>query len=481
VIKQTDSPRPGLSCLLLLIALTLRLAPAAAAAEGYNTLIEELDSIRVRNEVAALGLVVVRDDRLVYLATRGLADRASNRPITDDAIFRIGSISKMFTGLAAAELAARGVLDLDQAIGEFETEGMYSNPWRASYPVTTAQLLEHSAGLTDMIQAEWDYSDPRQLPLSQTLHLYPKARTLQWRPGLQHSYSNAGAGLAGYVMEEATGKPYETLMTELIFKPLALRDTSVLPPALDRLPTGYDSDGITVIPYWHQIFRPFAAVNTSLQDMGTFLRMMIRRGRLGDRTVFAAQTIERVESPTTTLAARRGLAYGYGLGNYWWLRRGIVFHGHGGDADGYLSKMGYTRANDSGYFLVITAFQNTTLRAMQAAVEQFLIQGLRAEKAPPVHTLDPAKTQQILGLYGRASWRFPGRREEAGKETLEIIAIDGQLYTQGDRRQRKRLLPVSGSLFRRQQDNRATVFVGSGADGKIYFQEDSDNFSKIDR
>jgi CubicO group peptidase (beta-lactamase class C family) len=375
-------------------------------------------------------------------------------------------------------LAARGVLDLEQAISEFETGAMYSNPWRDRYPVTTAQLLEHSAGLAGLIQAEWDYSDPRQLPLSQTLRLYPKARTLQWRPGLQHSYTNAGAGLAGYVMEEASGKSYETLMTELIFKPLALKDTSVLPPVLDRLPTGYDSDGITVIPYWHQIFRPFAAINTSLQDMGIFLRMMIRRGRLGGRRVFAAQTIERVESPTTTLAARRGLDYGYGLGNYWWLRQGIVFHGHGGDADGYLSKMAYTRANDSGYFLVITAFQNTTLRAMQTAVERYLIKGLTAEKAPPVYVLDPPGRQQLLGLYGRTSWRFPGRREEARKETLEIIAIDGQLYTQGGVGQRQRLLPVSDVLFRRQQDNRATVFVGRDGDGKIYFQEDSDNFSK---
>lgn len=457
------------------------MAPTAAVTDGYDSLIEELDGIRARNKIAALGLVIVRDDRIVYLATLGLADRASNRPIADDAIFRIGSISKMFTGLAAAELAARGVLDLEQAIGDFQTEGMYSNPWRASYPVTTAQLLEHSAGLTGLVQAEWDYSDPRQLPLSQTLRMYPKARRLQWRPGLQHSYSNAGPGLAGYVMEEATGKSYETLMTELIFKPLALKDTSVLPPIGDRLPTGYDSDGVTVIPYWHQIFRPFAAINTSLQDMGIFLRMMIRRGRFGDRRVFAAQTIERVESPTTTLAARRGLAYGYGLGNYWWLRQGIVFHGHGGDADGYLSRMGYTRANDSGYFLVITAFQSATLRAMQAAVERYLVQGLTAENAPPVYLLNAARRQQILGLYRRASWRFPARREEARREALEIMVIDGQLYTQADGRERQRLLPVSDSLFRRQRDNRATVFVGSDADGEIYFQEDSDNFAKIDR
>ena len=104
-----------------------------------------------------------------------------------------------------------------------------------------------------------------------------------------------------------------------------------------------------------------------------------------------------------------------------------------------------------------------------------------AENAPPVYPLNAARRQQILGLYRRASWRFPARREEARREVLEIMVIDGQLYTQAAGRERQRLLPVSDSLFRRQRDNRATVFVGSDTDGEIYFQEDSDNFAKIDR
>ena len=96
------------------------------------------------------------------------------------------------------------------------------------------------------------------------------------------------------------------------------------------------------------------------------------------------------------------------------------------------------------------------------------------------YTDTEVRRQQILGLYRRASWRFPGRREEARKETLELIAIDGQLYTQVDGGERRQLLPVSDSLFRRLRDNRATLFVGSDAGGEIHFQEDSDNFSKID-
>ena len=285
-----------------------------------------------------------------------MADRAADRAIADDAIFRIGSVSKMFTGLLAAQMERRGLIELDRPIGRWPLEGTYHNPWRSTHPITTAALLEHSAGLTDMIRPEWDYADPRPRPLSETLRLYPQARVARWPPGLHSSYSNGGVGLAGHLLELAGKTSYEALLAHHVTGPAALADTTALPPEAARLPTGYDTDGVTPIPYWHQIFRPFAAVNSSLADMARFLRLFLNRGTLEGKRLFDPGTIDRVERPTTTLAARHGLSFGYGLGNYSWLRRGIRFQGHGGDADGYLSRMGYTRANGSGYFLVITAF-----------------------------------------------------------------------------------------------------------------------------
>ena len=130
------------------------------------------------------------------------------------------------------------------------------------------------------------------------------------------------------------------------------------------------------------------------------------------------------------------------MGNYWWLRHGIVFHGHGGDADGYLSKMGYTRANNSGYFLVITAFQKNTLRRMQTVLEEYLIQGLKTEKKPAVHALDAATRRQILGHYSRASWRFPGQEAAAGEQAVEIFEQGGQLYSRLGVDAPRGLLPV---------------------------------------
>ncbi|MEH6610097.1 MAG: serine hydrolase domain-containing protein [Halioglobus sp.] len=460
-----------IACIFL--ALLAASSSVMAENEAETDLLAQLEAIRQRNGVAAFGLVVVENDAITVLSTNGVADRISGEPIGNKAIFRIGSISKMFTGLLAAVLESRHVLRLNEPIQRWPVAGTYSNSWSTSQPITTAQLLEHSAGLTDLSKPEWDYSDPRQLPLKDTLRLYPESRVTRWPPGLHYSYSNAGAGLAGYVMELATGKSYETLIQTEIFEPLAMTSSTVLPPDPNQLPVGYDSDGITPIPYWHQIFRPFAAINTTLEDSSRFIRMLINRGELDTKVLVKPSVIARLEAATTTLGARAGLDKGYGLGNYNWYRRGVEFRGHGGDADGYLSRLGYTRSNNSGYFLVITAFQGKTLRAMEKVVETYLIRDLSTRRDPIVADRGQQDWATLLGDYRRVSYRFGPPAET---QNLQLFETGETLsYRIGSGRP-KVLVPTGKNSFRHESKDYSEVFIGPDELGTIYFQSGSDNF-----
>lgn len=483
-----------LLCVLMLLHAGISHANATPGSSSAAQLMAELDSIRQANNVAALGLVIIKNDQVSLLEVRGLASRESSAAIKADAIFRIGSISKMFAGITAANLDKKKVLSLNTPIQSWATQGTYSNPWGSGlpgaglpgsgrsgdgHPVTIAQLLEHTAGLQGIDQAEWDFSDPEQPPLSKTLRLFPQARQTQWQPGLHYSYSNAGAGLAGYVMEQATKEAWEDLLRKEVFKPLGMIDTTVFKPANQRLALGYDKDGDTRIPYWHQIFRPFAAINSTLQDMGRFVRMLINHGQLDGKPVFPASVIERVEGPKTSLAARKGLEYGYGLGNYQWLRDGVLFQGHGGDADGYLSKLGYTRSNNTGYFLVITAFQGSTLVEMQKRVEQYLVGNLTVTTSPASETLTGAELDLLTGDYRLVTRRFGRAGEISSEPSMRIYSKGEQLLSQKYGGHSKPLIPLSSEFFRRAGENRATLFIGRGDDGRVYFQEDSDNFRKL--
>src|SRR3546814_10143602 len=81
-------------------------------------------------------------------------------------------------------------------------------------------LLEHSAGWFDMGRAEFDSADPTPLTLAQALALNPDARISQWPPSLHASYSNTGPGVAGYVLEQASGERFEAFAQQHIFAPL---------------------------------------------------------------------------------------------------------------------------------------------------------------------------------------------------------------------------------------------------------------------
>ena len=443
-------------------------------------LVDSLEELRIRHEVAALGLLMIEEDAVVNLTTRGVSSRASDKPINDDAVFRIGSISKLFTGLIAAELSADNVFDLDTPIKQWPVSDTYANPWTDKHPVTTGQLLEHTAGFTDLSKPEWDYSDPRQLPLGKTLRLQPGARIAQWAPGLHYSYSNAGAGLAAYVMELTTNKPYERLLQEIVLTPLAMNSTTALPPNNNRLALGYDTDGTTPIPYWHQIFRPFGAINSTLADMSNLLRVLLNKGTLDGRRLYTEAVIERTERPTTSLASRGGLQHGYGLGNYNWYREGIEFHGHGGDADGYLSRLGYSRTTNSGYFLVITAFQPATLKKMTTLVEKYLIRDAASPPAAADWSLTDENIAAITGNYERTTRRFPTSKRASKGADLRIFSRDSNtLYYQRGDQKPVRLLPVTDNLFRHENEVTATLFIGAGEDGDIYFQSGSDNFRRI--
>ena len=114
------------------------LAASGSAIEenkAETDLLAKLESIRQRNSVAAFGLVVVENDTITVLSAKGIANRVSDEPIGTNAIFRIGSVSKMFAGLLAATLESRQVLRLDDPIERWPVAGTYSNSWSTSRPI----------------------------------------------------------------------------------------------------------------------------------------------------------------------------------------------------------------------------------------------------------------------------------------------------------------------------------------------------------
>ncbi len=264
-------------------------------------------------------------------------------------------------------------------------------------------------------------------------------------------------------------------MQKHVLDPLGMQNTHLLltDEVKKHLITGYDRDGQTQIPYWHNIYRPFAAINTNNQDMVIWLQMLLE-----DKHPFLSNEQKaRLGTPTTTLAARNGLSYGYGLGSYQWQVKGHSFWGHGGDADGYLTRYGVNLEAGLAYFVMVNAFNHRPLNAMVNLLENHIIKDLPKPNYPLRLQLNAETLQSYVGNYRPVTKRF-GRFSANTPNTLKITKSDNKLVYQYKAGHKQKLYAVSRQLFRFVHQSTATMGFFRH-EGKMYFQGDAGNFVKV--
>ncbi len=452
--------------MLFTLALLTLIPPASLSQnsrlERWQAVADEVQGIAADEGVPGLALVLF-DSGSRALISSGFAP---------DTPLRWGSITKTVTALAALKLAEEGKLDLDASVHGLLPENTYLNPWAPQSPLTTRQLLELSAGLADLSREEWDNNLPA--PLAQTL---PRQRQLLWPPGLQHSYSNVPPGLTAGVIEFVAGTPFTSYVEAAVLKPLGMMTASLNP--VSGLPGGFKADGTTALPYWHMTFLAFGALNASLEEMSRLLHMLLNQGELNGQRLFSHASLAALYGPGTTLAARTGLDVGYGTGMYSWIARGHQFWGHGGDADGYLSRYGLLPQQGRGYLVLINADQPKTLRRLRQKIESALVADLPEPKLP--EAIDDPDLASYTGHYYPSTARFnvtPWREGSASPARVTQTGA-GLQFRRGQRSET--LIPLGAGRFRRDRDPVATVVFSLDAAGNRYLFGELGNYVNTSR
>ncbi|WP_083759011.1 serine hydrolase domain-containing protein [Hyphomonas neptunium] len=188
--------------------------PAAAARRRIEDLVYSA-------MVPAAGLVVRQRGEVIFAQAQGLAQGAAGEadpaPFTPDAPMRIASVSKMAVAMTAHRLAAKGALDIDADIRAAFSPPLI-NPHFPDAPITLRQLLSHTAGLEDP-EVYWQPLPGR----TETLFTQTMWRTPDWGPpGAGFRYANFGYGLAGAILEQATGDRLDRLTAREVLAPLGL-------------------------------------------------------------------------------------------------------------------------------------------------------------------------------------------------------------------------------------------------------------------
>ncbi len=466
---NTRTAALGLTATLVCTAGAVERATAEeVSAAKWDGVIQRIEDQRQAGNVPAAGVILFDAGKPVVI--KGLGAATTQTP------FRWGSITKTFTALAMLHLADANGWSLETPVAVLVEHPPFTNAWAATDPVRLIQLLELSAGFSDLSGAEFNFNEP--LALVDALALNPASRETRWRPGLQHSYSNLIPGITSALIETLSGATFEDYLRQHVLLPLGMPGATLQPIA--NLPGGYKQDGTTPIPYWHMTFPAFGALNASLEEMANFMSALLHAGRVNDVQAIAPDSHRRMFQPHTGLAAQNGVRIGYGAGLYGRVRNGFVFFGHGGDADGYRSRYGLLPDAGRGYLVVINTDNPGLLRRMERILESALTENLPVPAAPVVADIDEARRAELTGAYYPSSARFGIERWRTGQAGQAEVKIsdDGLVFTRGDRQ--TQLLPVIDNLYRRNNDPQATVVFVKHTDQRIYLQGELGNYVRVE-
>ncbi len=210
------------------------LFPAFAVAEETDELTAKLEEIRQDHGVPALAAVAMRHGKLVANAAAGVRKLGAPDLVTSDDQWHLGSISKSMTATLAGMMVDEGKLHWHSTIAEVfpELEDAMQPAWRA---VTLEQLLTHRSGAPEHPPVDLWAEALKQsgTPTEQRLAIVhgTVCRPPQEPPGKKFLYSNEGYAIAGAMMERVTGRAWEDLLRERLFKPLEMKSAGFGAPA----------------------------------------------------------------------------------------------------------------------------------------------------------------------------------------------------------------------------------------------------------
>ena len=371
--------------------------PKDPVAGSLPALQAQLQAILDEMHVPGVSVAIVRKEGTEWVGAVGLANVERREAATADTLFRIGSTSKAFTALALLQLVEQGKLSLEDPVSRYVEDIPYDNPWEATDPVLIADLLEHTAGWDDLKLREFA-QQAKGWTLHQGMTFDTGSHRSRWPPGTRMSYANAGTTMAAAVVEQVTGQTLENYVAEHLFAPLGMRTANYLEPVGLPATTLYHADGKTPYPYWHIIVRPSGSINASAKDMAAYLAFYLSRGKAGEQAVVSSASVDRMEVPTRSWAAKEGVSIGYGLHNYSTVADGFVVHGHNGGVSGGLTAMAYVPSAGVGFFMSINADNGAAFQRLENVIRRYALRGLTPPALPPAQSL-PAFANNYVGWY----------------------------------------------------------------------------------
>lgn len=392
-----------------------------------------VDGILSRHPTVGLAVGVVRGGRLSFFLGHGMADIASRRPITEDTVFRIGSITKTFTAIAVMQLWEQGLLDLDAPANDYLRAYRLVSARSTHRPPTVRHLLTYTAGLPQVVYLSRVFKPTvgemvefgRRIP--PLAEFYRGRLRLVAQPGAMHIYSNHSFATLGQIVEDVTGEPLQRYFLGHIFEPLGMEHTDLLRSGRvrGRLATEYalGSRGPRPIHDLDLITAGSGGIYSTTADMARYVAALLGGGGNEHGSVIKPETLAAMFAPQYQPDPRLA---GVGLAFY---RRDLGGHlivEKDGLVRGFTSQM-FVAPDDGVGVLAFTNGARAAHGWFGHEVWSVLEHALDVS-ADGIRTTVPHRPEIWSDLCGR--YTFPGSRHDVQKWAIagvRVVVQRGQL------------------------------------------------------
>ena len=267
-----------------------------------------VNTILNRHPAVGLAVGVVRDGRLTFFHGHGLADIASQTPVTEDTVFRIGSITKTMTAIAVMQLWEQGRIDLDAPANDY-LHAYQLVPARASFrPAKVCHLLTHTAGIREVLHPtgllrmhDLGETVPFGGEVPSRAEYYHGGLRFDAEPGTRWMYTNHGFATLGQIVEDVSGMPLGHYFREHIFEPLGMADTDLVrsKQIQAHLATGYQlrHNGARPIADYALVPVGGGGVYSPPRDMARYLAALLGGGANEHGTILKPATLAMMFAP----------------------------------------------------------------------------------------------------------------------------------------------------------------------------------------
>jgi len=434
-----------------------------------QSLTTQIDTVMAQTGVpgVAMGIFYAGQETVV---AAGVTNRNHPLPVTNDTLFQIGSITKTMTATIAMKLVEQGKLDLDTPIRHYLPAFRLQDP-QAGQNARIRHLFTHTGGwLGDYFEDTGSGDDALARYVANMANL-PQLTPL----GEIWSYNNAAFSLAGHVIEAVTGKPFETVAKEMLFTPLGMTMTFLLPGEImtHRFVVGHTvtpdatTETTTVATPWPlaRSANPAGGVISTVPDMLRYARFHLNQGKTeaGEQLIQPAT----VATMQTKQATAGSMADAVGIS---WLLSdiaGVRTVGHGGATTGQIAQLVMVPAQN--FALVILTNANRGREVTRDLTNWALDHYLGLQQPPlQLQQLDAAALQPYVGYY-TAQLTDVEVSSAASGLVLQVIPKGG--FPDKDSLPGPKPAPSPATFF--AQDN-VVITAGASKDAKCEFLRDAE-------